>query len=126
MLCVKTIVKGSPISGLGLFADEDIQVGTIVWRFESKLDTRMTKADVDLLSKEAQRQFLNYAFYDKDRNAYILCGDDARFFNHCDDPNCDDSNCDITIANRNIMKGEELTVDYRSFDLDLVRHTFLE
>ena len=52
----------------------------------------------------------------------MLCGDDARFFNHSDDCNCDDRLPDITIALRNISIGEELTVNYKVFYGDMENH----
>lgn len=55
---------------------------------------------------------------------YVLCGDDARFFNHSEDPNCfdfySDEEQDLTAARRDIRTGEELTCDYALFDLDLI------
>lgn len=125
MLCIDTIVKKSNISGLGLFANVDIPQGTVIWKFEPKLDTLLKIEDIQNLSEEAIQQFLNYAFFDKSREKFMLCGDDARFFNHSEAPNCDDINTDITVAVRNIQKGEELTVDYKTFDGDITRHTFI-
>lgn len=54
---------------------------------------------------------------------YILCADNARFFNHSDNPNThvvedpeDEETADV--ASKDIQIGEELTVDYREFDAD--------
>ena len=38
--------------------------------------------------------------------------------NHQDDPNCDDTRPGLTIARRDIQAHEELTCDYRVFDLE--------
>ena len=122
MLCVRTKLKMSLISGIGLFTVERIPKGTVVWIFESNLDILLTKATVKTLSKAAQEQVANYAFLDKYHQKYMLCGDDGRFFNHSENYNCDDSKRDITIAVRDIEEGEELTVDYRSFYDNLGEH----
>lgn len=115
MLCIKTKVNKSKIAGLGLFTDQFIRTGEIVWKFEPKLDRLYSKKDIEKFSQAAKDQFMNYAFLDLHHKRYMLCGDDARFFNHSDTPNCDDSQPDITYAIRDILRGEELTVDYKSF-----------
>jgi uncharacterized protein len=38
--------------------------------------------------------------------------------NHADTPNCVDLNDDEAVAVRDIAVGEELTCDYRSFDVE--------
>jgi uncharacterized protein len=121
MLWVKTQLKMSNISGLGLFADEPIPKGAVVWRFEAMLDILYSEDAIKLLSESAQKQFHNYAFLDKTHQKYMLCGDDARFFNHSDNPNCDDKHPNITYALRDISAGEEMTVNYRDFygDIDI-------
>jgi hypothetical protein len=58
----------------------------------------------------------------KHSGLYVLCGDDARFLNHSENPNCFDfysgEEQDITVAERDIYLGEELTCNYALFDLD--------
>jgi len=115
MLCVKTKIQPSKISGIGLFADEYISKGTVVWKFEPRIDLLLSKDDISKLSSASQKQFFNYAFLDTSHGKYMLCGDDGRFFNHSDDPNCDDSSPNITFANTEILPGEELTVNYKVF-----------
>lgn len=115
MLTVKTKVGSSKISGIGLFADEPITKGTVVWKFDSLIDVLLTKKQVDTLSEPSREQFYNYAYLDKKYGKYLLCGDDGRFFNHSSEPNCDESMPDQTTALRDIAKGEELTVNYGEF-----------
>lgn len=115
MLCIKTSVRPSKISGLGLFTEEDITKGTIVWEFNHVLDKVFSKKDLSKLSFNSRKQILNYSYLDNSLGGYVLCGDDARFFNHSENCNCDDSMSNITIANRNILAGEELTVNYKVF-----------
>ena len=57
----------------------------------------------------------------KKTNKYILCADDARFFNHSDNPTCIDSDSipdeeGIDVAARDLESGEELTCNYKVFD----------
>lgn len=122
MLYIRTKLKVSKISGIGLFADESISQGTVVWKYEPDIDLLFSKEIIDRLPNSARRQFYNYAFLDKYHQKYMLCGDDGRFFNHSDNPNCDDEKKDITIALRDIEQGEELTVNYKTFYEDLFNH----
>lgn len=122
MLCVKTKIRSSEIQGIGLFAEQLIPKGEIVWKFMPGFDLLLTKEEIQNLSPVARAQVRNYAFLDKKYQKYMLCGDDGRFFNHSTDPNCDDSDSDITIANKDIQQGEELTVDYTAFYGDIYDH----
>ncbi len=118
MLLVKTKIQPSNIAGLGLFADQFISKGTIVWKFEPKLDILLSEEEIEKLSSVSQEQFYNYAYFDSQYQKYLLCGDDARFFNHSDDPNCYDQYElveDVTLALKDIEVGEELTCNYKSF-----------
>lgn len=122
MILVKTKIGKSNIDGIGIFAGQFIAKGTPVWRFCPGFDLKMSEKDLECLSEPAKQQFLKYAYLNKD-GTYILCSDDARFFNHSDNPNCgcagysgDDSVPDIAL--RDIKTGEELTCDYKSFDGD--------
>ena len=123
MLLVKTRLDKSSIQGIGLFADESIKRGTKLWRFEPKLDLLLSKDEAEQLSESARKQFYNYAYLDKERDKYLLCGDDARFWNHSNNPNCDETtDNDSTFAARDIQKGEELTINYSDFYGNMNEH----
>jgi hypothetical protein len=51
----------------------------------------------------------------------VLCGDNAKFMNHSFEPNCDDVDGPYTVTKRDIATDEELTCDYRLFDLESAR-----
>jgi SET domain-containing protein len=65
---------------------------------------------------------LKYSYFDDRVGLYELCSDDARFFNHADDPNTasveSPAGGHFDVATRDIATGEELTCDYRTFDRD--------
>ncbi len=127
MLLVKTKLDISKIAGIGLFADEFIKEGQVVWEYNSKFDLLYTKEEIDQLGDVAKEQLHNYSYLDKNYGKYLLCGDDARFFNHSDNPNCKDNNsihrtADVTVASRDINKGEELTCNYKIFYQDIKDH----
>mgnify|MGYP001336688758 CR=1 FL=1 len=116
MLTVKTKLKNSSIEGIGLFANEDIPKGKIVWEFSEGFDLELTKEQFQSLNEPQQLQILKYSYLSGDR--YVMCLDDARFFNHADQPNVDCPEGNNCTANRDIKEGEELTCNYKEFDLD--------
>jgi len=120
MLLVKTKIGPSEIEGIGLFADQFISKGMVVQKFVPGFDLIFSEKDLEKLSGVQKKEFLRYAYKNKNSGNYILCADNARFLNHCDNPNLISDNPDeeIDIAARDIQVGEELTVDYRDFDED--------
>lgn len=121
MLLVKTKIASSPLAGIGLFADQFIPKGTYIWRFKKGFDLRFGNNYIDTLQEPSKSFFLTYAYQNPKTLNYVLCSDNARFFNHSDSPNThcvedpdDEDTADI--ASRDIQEGEELTVDYRKFD----------
>ncbi len=128
MLLVKTKLDKSGIHGIGLFADEFIPKNTIIWKFNRLIDLRCSEADIEKLPDASREQIQKYSYREKHTGLYVLCGDDARFFNHTETPNCidfySDEDQDITVALRDIFAGEELTCDYALFDLDFVERKY--
>lgn len=121
MLKVKTKLKPSKIHGIGLFADQDIRKGAIVWEFTRFFDRRYTTGAVRLMPSRVRQYMKRYSWKSIDTGLILLCNDQASYFNHSDTPNCYSGNTKfvdgerVTIALRNILKGEELTDDYNSF-----------
>ena len=107
----------SPIHGFGVFAADPIPAGTRVWEFTDGVDYRLPPEVVERCPEPYKSDLLKFAYRDSTGD-YILCGDAARFMNHSDDPSCDDSGDLYTIARADLAAGQELTCDYRTFDLD--------
>jgi SET domain-containing protein len=115
MLKVKTYIDKSPIHGIGLFADEDIPKGTLVWEFSDGYDISLSRFG-DLITK-IQRDFLvKYSFFDKQLHFWILSADDDRFTNHSEDPNTIPLDNGKMVAARDIKSGEEITANYYEID----------
>ncbi len=125
MLLVKTYLAPSAIEGMGLFAAEDIAKGAVVWEFVPRVDVLFDADAIADLPPPAQEMCRRYSYLDNKHNAYVYCGDDARFVNHSDDPNTEgkyppNNKFGIDVAVRDIPAGEEITCDYRSFDAESV------
>jgi uncharacterized protein len=122
MLLVKTKIGPSNIQGTGLFADEFIPKGTLVWKFDPSVDEAWTKEEAEQLPEPKRTQVLSllHAYISSHTHLYTLCGDNAIYCNHSYEPNVIDLEPDgpveLNVAARDIQQGEELTVDYRKFE----------
>ena len=117
MFLVPVRLGRSPIHGFGVFATELIPAATRVWEFTEGVDYRIPAADVARCPEPWRAELVRYSYREAGGD-YILCGDAARFMNHSEDPSCDDSGDLYTMTLRDIAPGEELTCDYRTFDMD--------
>lgn len=115
MLRVPTFVAPSPIAGVGLFSATDLPAGTVIWKYTDGVDWRIPAAAFDEFP-EPYRSRMRHYVYEEEDGSLVLCGDNAKFMNHSDEPNCDDPEGEYTVTNRHIRAGEELTCDYRAFD----------
>ena len=118
MLTVQTYLDRSPIHGLGLYAAKRILRGTLVWTYQFPLDYRIPREG--LLAKLPPMASLFAArYWCFWGNEALVNGDDARFMNHCDQPNVKALEKGLTldmVAVEDIEEGEEITTDYRDFD----------
>lgn len=117
MLRIPTFLASSniPNAGLGLFTRDAVPAGTILWQFDAGFDQEIRVLPEDPILR---RYVLIYGYIPHDEpKRWVLCLDDARFFNHSDTPNCADLD-DYTRAARDLRAGEELTSDYRAFCRD--------
>jgi len=121
---VKASAKPSLIDGIGLFADEKIPKGTITWKFDPQFDILFDPKEVAAMP-EGKRSFIErYAYLSKDSGKYLYSIDDSRFTNHsAKNPSLagavvvpgEIETC--AAALRDIEPGEELTINYRLFDV---------
>lgn len=109
MLLVKTKIKESPIHGIGLFADEFIPKGTVIFK-ESFFTKKFTTDEYNKLL-QLQKDFINHY-------CYFLGGvwrcslDNDRFMNHNDNPNTVEIDDTTTVALVDINIGEEILANY--------------
>jgi SET domain-containing protein len=117
MLRVPTYVANSSIAGVGLFAATDLPANTVIWEYAEGVDWKITPSELILFPEPFQSRLRHY-LYQEDSGVYVLCGDNAKYMNHSEQPNCDDTGGEYTVTTRAIRAGEELTCDYRLFDLE--------
>ena len=116
MLCVQTVLKPSPIHGLGLFLAEPVRAGQEIWRFDARIDRTYTPSDLEALPEPARTFLKTYAVFSVKRGLWVACGDDARFINHATPANTrtDAAAFGTDRAVRDLAAGTEITCDYRA------------
>jgi SET domain-containing protein len=114
MMMVDTILKPSPIHGLGVFLTGPVVRGRLVWRFDSRIDRVYTPDEVASLPEHVQHYLRTYSTWHAQSGLYVLCGDNGRFFNHSTEPSTVSNAISFgeDHAARDLGAGEELTSDY--------------
>jgi uncharacterized protein len=117
MLHPEIVVGASPISGRGLIAREDIPVGAVIWRADSRADAAhsiVTRAERDALCAAERERFHVHA-WQIDADHWCHGSPDADLsllMNHNCDPNAWFVTDTLMTARRRIHAGEEVTYDY--------------
>lgn len=123
MLQIKAHAAPSEINGIGLFADEKIPKRTITWKFDPVFDIVFDPKDVSKMLEWQQEFILHFSYLSKNSGKYVLSIDNSRFTNHSSTSNNVDTVAikgeteTVGMANRNIETGEEILVNYRTFDV---------
>lgn len=120
----------SGIEGSGVFADQDIPKGSIVWKFDPNHDLSLSIKDFEKLDAESKAEVQKVAYVSPTSGKWIYPpeNDPARYTNHSETSNNlsavfdrNISNEPFFVANTEIAKGTELTVNYKEFD-DSIKH----
>ena len=114
MMLVPTYLWPSRIHGIACHAAALIPKGTIVWRYTEGVDKRI--ANLCKASKAIEDFVSKHGYRESGKEFIEVCGDNALFFNHSNTPNCQPNNNGESVAIRDILHGEELTEDYRTFN----------
>lgn len=131
MMCVKTKVLPSKIHGLGLFADQNIPKGTMIWKFTPGFDLKFTKEQILNFPKDLQIYLAFYSWKSKKSGMYCFSSDNGKYFNHSDKPNVLSAYKDgeeevITTSLKEIKAGEEILDNYSSFEETIDNDNVLE
>jgi len=117
MLIVKTFLKETESKGIGLFAGEFLPRGKRLWVNETLFRIEFKKNVIDILPFTA-KEFIDKYAWTEDGETFWVNLDNERFVNHSETPNAyyDKMTGDM-ISYGDIEIGEEILVDYTSFDL---------
>lgn len=105
--------------GIGLFADQDIQKGTLIYTPSPLLDVNITQEQFDSLDEKEKKEILWWGFFDKPTGKWHVDFDVSHFINHSYEGTVtQDSQHQeaYLVAVRDIKRGEELTQNYLEFE----------
>ena len=117
MMLVRTFAAPSAVKGVGVFAAEKIEKGTLIWQYQPSFD-RLVPADWLSSASPVIQEFLRkYASPAHDEpDMLVIEIDNGRLMNHSEEPNTNFTKIIEGYALRDIAEGEELLCDYREFD----------
>lgn len=122
MLQILSFVAQSDIHGLGVFANQDIKKGQIIWRFEPPFDRTFSKieflAHLERLPSRSQLHIVKMTYL-RENKIYLL-QDHSTYINHSEyTPNVELIDTQTEVAVRDIGRGEELLENYSvNYDKD--------
>jgi hypothetical protein len=107
-------VKGSPISGYGVYASREIAEGEWIFRGEERAQRIVTRSYVERFWSDTEKELFKHYAYPVSREVFILWDRDPASWapmNHSCNPNAAYEGLNV-FATRPIARGEELTLDY--------------
>ncbi len=104
------------IIGSGIFANEFIPKGTLTYVKDS-LEIELSPAQFSQQDKSIQAVVDKYSYIDENGH-YIVSWDNAKYINHCCEPNTISTGYGFEIAIKDIYPGDEITDDYGIFNLE--------
>jgi len=120
MFVIRAKLAASPIHGLGTFAEEPIRKGQLIWIFDPRFDLVLSESEIRDLPDVVREYCLVHSYSEsrEGKEFFILSVDDSKYMNHSDSPNAIETKDKLgNIAAADILVGEEITCDYRAFDL---------
>lgn len=116
-MTIETLVKEAPGKGVGIFTVHAVKKGDIVWEYDENFCKTFTQEQVEKMEPVQQSFIQKYAYVvPGNEGIWELDLDNGRFMNHADNPNTEYDDL-RGWATRDITAGEEITCDYRSFDI---------
>ncbi len=114
MIHIKYIVKESGVHGIGLFTEQMIQKGELIYTPSPLLDLDLTVQDFLTLTDSEKEEVRYYGYFNKKHKKWHVAFDMIRILNHGAGSAANVTQDDdmILIAKRCILKGEELLQDY--------------
>lgn len=114
MIHISYKIKASPTHGIGLFADQDISSGDLIYTPNPLLDVDITEEQYQSLKPEEQREVGYYGYFNKKTQKWHVAFDAIRILNHgaAAVANVTQDEDMVMTAKRDIPNGEELFQDY--------------
>lgn len=119
MIYIKYRLDKSDHHGIGLFADQDIKKGELVYTASPLLDVNITQEQFDSLDEKEKKEVQWWGFFDEPSQMWHVDFDVSKFINHSYNANLtQDLNHDeaYLITTCDVVGGEELTQNYLEFE----------
>ena len=121
MIHVDYKLEKSEKHGVGLFADQDIKKGQLIYTASPLLDLNITQEQFDALHEREKKEILWWGFFDEPGQRWHVDFDVSKFINHApadeatvtQDENHEEA---YLVATQDIQKGQELTQNYLEFE----------
>ena len=116
MFLIDTYLDKSKIQGVGVFAKENIKKGQLIKEVRPDFEIEFNKDNLPKMPL-ALAKLINTHAYERELGSKILVMgiDNEKYLNHSNDPNVNDNG----IALKDIKIGDEITVDYKDFDVNI-------
>lgn len=115
MIHIKYRLDKSSHHGIGVFADEDIAKGAVIYTPSPLLDVDLAREEFDSLDEKEKKEVRYWGFFERPTQKWHVDFGVTRLINHSyngnvtQDPSYAESHL---IAARDIKQGEELTQNY--------------
>jgi len=119
MIHIKYKLDKSDKHGIGLFADEDLKKGQLVYTASPLLDVNITQAQFDSLTDREKDEIHWWGFFDEPSQRWHVDFDVSKFINHSKEGTVtqDASHKEVyLVTTRDVNKGEEMTQNYLEFE----------
>lgn len=109
------MIKESATHGVGLFSDQEIKAGDLIYTPNPLLDVDLTKDEFDTLSPSEQKEVAYYGYWNKNLHQWHVAFEAIRFLNHGDHMSANVTQGDdmVMTAKQDIASGKEMLQDYR-------------
>lgn len=119
MMHIKYKLDKSKHHGIGIFADQDIKKGQLIYTVSPILDVNIKKKQFDSLTPSEQKEVRYWGFWVEKDKVWHVDFDVSKFVNHSFEPTTtqDFSKEEAyLVATRDLKSGEELTQNYLEFE----------
>jgi len=116
MFLIDTYLDKSKIQGVGVFSKENIKKGQLIKEVRPDFEIEFNKDNLPKMPLALAKLIDTHAYERELGSKILVMGiDNEKYLNHSDNPNVDDNG----IALRDIKISDEITVDYKDFDVNI-------